>query len=87
MKNTLYAEIDHLQARIAELEGDLGHAWARVERLEHDLETITVKDSELFQRLELKGRIKALESENETLRRDNEFLAGVVGYELERVRP
>jgi len=51
----LYAEIDRLKARIAELE--------------HDLDTITVKDSELFQRLELKGRIKLMTADRDYWRK------------------
>lgn len=46
-----------------ELREYLDNAKARIDELEYDLDTITVKDSELFQRLELKGRIKELEEQ------------------------
>ena len=68
MTNLWTEEIDRLKARIAELESALRlnlavspddpilitPAERRIAELEHDLDTITVKDSELFQRLELK---------------------------------
>jgi hypothetical protein len=69
----LDAEIELFEAmkegvtdRVTDLEAELVRQSmrynSRIEALEHDLDTITVKDSELFQRLELKGRIKELEA-------------------------
>lgn len=64
-------EIAALKQRIKELEmyreATINMESAREKRikeLEHDLDTIQVKDSELFQRLELQGRIKELEALN-----------------------
>jgi SMC interacting uncharacterized protein involved in chromosome segregation len=65
--NALQADIGLLHRkmtspRITEMEAQIEALQAENDRLKHDLDTITVKDSELFQRLELRGRIKELEA-------------------------